>query len=420
MADKEHLFRKVAIERLSSPEQLETLIRVVTPSAWLALAPLLMLIALAAAWGWLGSIPVKVDGKCILLNPTGLADVVSAVAGRVIDMPVNVGDSLRQGQEIARVAQPELVDRIDKAQARLSELEAHARVVQTFAERGQSLSAQALTQSRANLNSQLQAATERARLAAERAAVQARLLADGLVTAQTVVASEQEKVQAQLEAENLRNQIKQLELRRLESEKLSRSEVAGVQAQISEARRALDSLLEARKQAASIVSPFDGRVVELKSGRGMLLAPGSAVLTVERAGATGGMQAVVYLAAADGKKVARGMPGQIAPSTVRREEHGYMLARVTHVADYPATPQSMMLLLQNEALVRELAGAAPPIEVRAALQPAANRSGYQWSSAAGAPVTITPGTLCQAQIVVDSQRPASLVIPILRKSVGVD
>lgn len=71
-------------------------------------------------------------------------------------------------------------------------------------------------------------------------------------------------------------------------------------------------------------------------------------------------------------------------------------------------------------LVRDLAGDAPPIEVRAAIQPAANQSGYQWSSAAGAPVTLSSGTLCRAEIVVERQRPISLVIPIVRKSLGVD
>src|SRR6187399_2567538 len=37
--DKEKLFRKIALERLSSPEQLDSLMRVITPKAWLALLP---------------------------------------------------------------------------------------------------------------------------------------------------------------------------------------------------------------------------------------------------------------------------------------------------------------------------------------------------------------------------------------------
>jgi HlyD family secretion protein len=420
MADKEQLFRKVSLERLSSPEQLETLIRVVTPRAWLALAPLLGLVVLGLVWGWYGSIPSKVSGKCILLNRTGLADIASAVSGRIVDMPVKVGDTVRTGQEIARVAQPELDDRIEKAEARLRELDAQGKVVQTFSSRGEVLNVQALAQNRANLERQFEAAQSRARLAAERAAVQAKLLEDGLVTAQTVVATQQEKVQAELEAESLRNQIQQLGLRKLEGEKQSRSEVAGIESQISEARRTLDSLLEARRQAASITSPFAGRVVELKTGPGLLVNQGSPMLTVERAGADGGIEAVVYLAAVDGKKVRPGMETQITPSTVRREEHGFMPARVSYVADYPATPQSMQLLLQNDTLVTALGGNSPPIEIRAALEVAPTHSGYRWSTAGGPPVKLSSGTLCRAEVVVERQRPLSLVIPILKKSIGVD
>jgi len=420
MAEKDKLFRKVALERLSSPEQLETLIRVVTPNAWLALAPLGAIILLAIAWGWFGSIPTKASGKCILLNPTGVADVASAVSGRIIEIPVKIGDSVKQGQEVARVAQPELVDRIEKAEARLRELEGQGRVVESFSQRGEVLTVQTLQQNRTNLQRQLEAALARAHLAAERVTVQSKLLEEGLVTAQTVVTTEQEKVQAQLEAENLRNQIKQLELRQLESDKQSRSEVATIKTQISEARRNLDSLLEARKEAATIVSPYNGRIVELKAGPGMLINQGGAVLTVERAGAIGGLEAVIYLSAAEGKKVRPYMISQIVPSTVRREEHGFMLGKVSYVADYPATLQSMMLLLQNDGLVHDLAGDAAPIEVRATMLPANNQSGYQWSSAAGAPVTLSSGTLCRAEIVIERQRPMSLVIPILRKSLGVD
>ena len=57
------IFRKVALDRLSSPEQLDALMRVITPQAWLAFAPLAILIAAAIAWGWFGSVTTKVIGK---------------------------------------------------------------------------------------------------------------------------------------------------------------------------------------------------------------------------------------------------------------------------------------------------------------------------------------------------------------------
>jgi HlyD family secretion protein len=415
------LFRKVALERLSSPEQLDTMMRVITPNAWLALAPLLGLIVLALIWGWFGSIPTKVAGRCILINPTGLADIASNASGRITAVTVRVGEVVKVGQQVALVAQPELLDRIEKAEQRLRELQAQSRVVRAFSSQGVALGAEALAQQRRNLESRLNVVEEQARVAGEREQTLGRLLEQGLITKQTLLQTQQERANLLLDAENIRNQVKELSLKKLEGDKLSRSEVATMENQVSEAQRALDTLLQSKKLTTSLTSPFDGRVVEIKAGAGTLVAQGSSVLNVELAGESSGrLQAVIYVDAAEGKRVAPRMEAQIVPTTIKREEHGFLQGVVDYVADYPSTTQSMMLLLQNENLVRDLAGTAPPIAIRAALRRGDNFSGYQWSSAAGAPVKIASGTLCHAEIVVQTQRPLSLVIPVLRKSLGVD
>ena len=447
---QEKLFRKVALERLSSPEQLDTLMRVITPKAWLALVPLLALIVLATVWGWFGSLPTKVFGnKCILINPIGLADVSSGSSGRITDFMVKVGDKIEKGGEIARVAQPDLVDRIEKAESRIKELVGQENVVRSFADQGNSLTQQTLGQQRQVFESQIGATRERAkyaqerqrlarereRLARERAGVQEELAKQGLVTSQSVlavrqeeaaarqdeVAARQDEVAAMLEADGLRNQIKQLPLTRLERDKQGRGEIANMEAQLSEARRALDSLVEAKKHAVSVTSPYQGRVTEIKAGNGMLVGQGSPVITVELAD-TGAstVEAILYVPVGEGRKVRPKMGAQIVPSTVKREEHGFIRAEVTYVSDYPATPQSMNMLLQNEALVRDLAGNTPPTEIRATLKRADTASGYQWSSAKGPQVKLASGTVCSAEITIDRQRPLSLVIPILKQTLGMD
>lgn len=417
----EQMFRKVALERLSSPEQLDLLMRVISPIGWIALFPLVAIIVAAGAWGWLGSVPTKVFGKCVLINPVGLADVNSLSTGRVTELRIKVGDMVKANQVVARLAQPELADRIDKAEARLRELEAQGRVVRSFAGRNRDLSAQALAQQKHNYESQLRAVEERGRILSQRASTQAALLKEGLLTNQQVLQTRQELAQAQLDAENIRGQIKQLALKELETDKQGQSEIAGIESQISEARRTLDSLRESDRQMTSVVTPHEGRVVEIKAGPGSLVGAGTSLMSIEKTSReTGGLEAVIYVPAADGRKVQPRMSAQVMPSTVKREEYGYMQGRVGYVSDYPATAQSMMLLLQNDTLVKELMGIAPPTEIRAVLLPENNRSGYRWSSPGGPPVAVRSGTLCSAEIVVEEQRPISLVIPILKKSLGVD
>jgi HlyD family secretion protein len=62
------LFRKAAIERRSSPEQLDALMQVTPPKAWISLAAAGFLLACFVAWGFFGELPVEVGGRGILVS----------------------------------------------------------------------------------------------------------------------------------------------------------------------------------------------------------------------------------------------------------------------------------------------------------------------------------------------------------------
>lgn len=66
------LFRKQALERLSSPEQLDQLMQVVSPRSWLLLAGLGLLLIAVLLWGWFGNISTTVQGRGVLAE-TGVA-----------------------------------------------------------------------------------------------------------------------------------------------------------------------------------------------------------------------------------------------------------------------------------------------------------------------------------------------------------
>jgi hypothetical protein len=65
------IYRRAALERLSSPEELDSLMQVTTPKGWLALLSLGGLILIAVLWGIFGRIPTKISGQGIILERTG-------------------------------------------------------------------------------------------------------------------------------------------------------------------------------------------------------------------------------------------------------------------------------------------------------------------------------------------------------------
>ena len=93
------MFRKVALDRLSSPEELDQLSRITSPRAWLGLAAIAGLLLVLLAWSILATIPTFVGGEGALAESTGDAGRLEAV----LFTPIADAGKIRPGME-ARVA----------------------------------------------------------------------------------------------------------------------------------------------------------------------------------------------------------------------------------------------------------------------------------------------------------------------------
>lgn len=170
---------------------------------------------------------------------------------------------------------------------------------------------------------------------------------------------------------------------------------------------------------SQIVSPIEGRILEQGLQPGSMIQPGQTLVTLEEYGAAVRLEAVFYVSARQAGKIRPGMEVQISPTIINKEEYGFMLGRVTSVADYPATARSMMQTLGNENLVSLLTGQGDPLEVKADLAPDNTVvSGYKWSSRAGPPLVIHSGTLIGGTVVIAREKPAAKVIPFFSTQAG--
>jgi HlyD family secretion protein len=162
-------------------------------------------------------------------------------------------------------------------------------------------------------------------------------------------------------------------------------------------------------------------VLEVMTEQGDMVASGEPILSLDLTGrSVKNLVAVLYIPSIEGKRVRVGMPVQIAPSTVKQEEYGMMLGRVTYVSDFPATTKGMGRVLKNDQLVNVLSGSGAPYEVHADLMVAPETvSRYKWSSSNGPPLVIRSGTLATASIEVRAERPIGMVIPLFRKYTGI-
>lgn len=415
------VFRKASLDRLASPEQLDKLLQVTRLRGWIALVALGFLVGSAVLWGFEGSIPSRVAGQGILLKSGGVLEIAAATGGRITDVAVHVGDVVREGQVVARVAQPEVLNRIRQVRLSLDNRRAAHHLATTHAEDEVALQVAQLGRRRDGLEQSIAAAVDRLRWQREKIAAQQRLVDQGRLTRQTVIDSRQQMHATEERLRANRQQLADLRLERLAMEARNARTLQTSEHQVAMARVELEQLEREMKDLSEIVSTFTGRIIEIIAERGDVVAPGQPLLRLDRTGRTvKGLEAVVYVPSAHGKRIHAGMEVRIAPASVAPEEHGYMIGTVTYVSDFPTTSRAIQRTLRNPELVAALSRGDAPYEIRADLQlDPATVSGYRWSSAAGPSMEILTGTLCVARITVERRRPVEMVIPILREQFGV-
>ena len=103
------LFRKKSLERISSPEQLNDYIRVSTPSVWMVLLAVVILLAGVCVWGVFGHMDTTLPAVAVAQDGIVTAYVREADAGKV-SAGAAVSISGAEGTVLSAGAEPVLVD----------------------------------------------------------------------------------------------------------------------------------------------------------------------------------------------------------------------------------------------------------------------------------------------------------------------
>lgn len=147
MDEREAIFRKVVVERLSSPDQLDQLLQVLRPRSWMLLAAIGLLLAVGFAWSVSGTVAVTVPASGLLLRPGGITDLAAPGDGRVVSLR-DTGEVLAGGATAATLRpRPDLPGAGSAANepAAAAELEVEvpfaARIVEVLARPGEEVEA---------------------------------------------------------------------------------------------------------------------------------------------------------------------------------------------------------------------------------------------------------------------------------------
>ena len=410
-------FRQAALDRLSTPERLDRMVVVTSPRTWIALLTLAMLSAVIVVWSIEGEVATYVKSSGILLGSGGtVVDAVASGTGSLVRIAPAVGDPVEKGAVVAEVLDQEAVERYRSARALIDERIRAVEVFEDTTAGEEAVVAKHVARQRERLNHLERTgrnALEEARVRLEN---HRKLFDERVITRPALERSQEAVHRAERQLFDTLRAFEELEWRELERRNRYKVRLTELESQVQTAQRRA-SELRTLLGSQNIVAPVTGWVTEIKAAIGAVLRAGESVLSVKSGSETIG--GLIYISPADGKRVKRGMDVIVSPSTVRREEHGAIKARVDSVSAFPVSPRGMLAVLQNRNLVESFSKAGAPYSGRVVLQAdPSTASGFAWTSPKGAGVTLSSGTLIEAEIKVASQTPISLVVPLLKEMLG--
>ena len=473
------MFRKEALEHLSSPDQLDQLLQVVPRKSWIPILTLAGGLLAAVVWSIVGRIPVSVEGVGLLVYPQQVRSFQAPASGQIVSLDLKVGDHVHKHQDLGRINQSELQQRLEHERIRLAELQARDRELLELHRQRMELEKRSIDRNRERLRERI-ASTMRmaesrktkndgyfaqqtenlARLnevtqklgksIAERYEHFKTLFSKGMATEDEVFDAQRESISYDVQLADLELRMHETGLKRIEAEGeyvrqtdlvadlqaelqeldvltskidlLQLETVSDSKLRIQEIERNIARYEKQLNTKGAIVSEYSGRILEVTGAVGQFVSAGQRLGSIAVENTEADLVAVVYYDVSDGKRIEPGMNALIAPTTVQRARFGSMVGSVRTVSAYPVTTDAVTNVVGNAEVAQRLTAGDNKIEVICALElDAASHSGFEWTSGKGPSAgvaEITTGTTVAVHTTIEYRRPISYVIPLLRRWSG--
>jgi HlyD family secretion protein len=406
-----NLFRKAALDKATSPEQLDLVMQVTSPMGWLAVATIGAILFMVGIWSVVGTIPDLVEGQGVLIRGERLSEIKAGVPGVVARLNVSPDSVVAAGQVIGIINR----DRSEvERKIALKESELNRMRSQHLSENA--ADEQAFSRNKALIGAK---ASELNSLRKQRV-TQQDLVRRGLKPENALFEFDQRMtaVRGELNALQSENSVIQGRMTpRLNEQKSLEGEIEYLK-------------VDLERTASEVKSPEAGRVVEVIKRAGDRVAEGEPLVRLESARPTGAeatqaycdgnIHAVIYVSGQLAGKVHPEQLARVSPVDVKKEEYGYIIGTVEWVSTFAASTDDMKEKLKNDRLVQSYTEKGPVFEARVCLtfDPDNKANGLKWSSSTGPPKKIGSGALCQTSIVVDHRKPYTYVIPSIKTTMG--
>ena len=105
--EKNQIFSQEALDKLRSPEKLDTMLPITTPISWMALVAILVLLFSVVLWSIYGAFTVKADGMGLIMDSAGVLNISHVATGKISQLYIKPGMEIKKGDLIAHMEQAE-------------------------------------------------------------------------------------------------------------------------------------------------------------------------------------------------------------------------------------------------------------------------------------------------------------------------
>lgn len=476
MTERREIFRQQSLEKLQSPDRLDSLVRIVKPQAWLVVAAVGIGMLGLLVWGIFGEVTATARGAAILVKPKKVVAFQSPVAGQVHEVLVTVDERVAAGQVLARLELPALEKELQQQRQLLDLVRAHHADLRAMEERLAQRETQFIAEQRARIEQRIEFVERAAHSYREKTAeyldhqqgnidraidLSARLgealgewydglenlRASGDVSVNELIEPQSRLFDSQLRhaelglrgvelgvrrnrmeeyfdermdlIEDLRLRLNRLavlemtvERRLVELDLRHRREVAEIEQRIAQIETQLDA-------EAIVTSKYAGRILEVTATEGQRVDLAQALGKLEIDDPQAELKAIAYFHIKDGKKIRAGDTIRVSPTTVQRERFGGIEGEVETIFEFPVTTEAAAHEIGDREIASSLLGGESRIQVVARLAEADTFTRYRWTSGDGPnDIVITAGTTADVRVTLEKRAPITLVMPFLESLLG--
>lgn len=391
---KRNIFRAKAVTRISVPDALDEKIKLLPAKMWIAMIPLLLIVAVTAAWAFFGSIIIEVDGPGVITELSGNRNLSAKNGGTIKHILVELNQKVRKDQPLtvldqhmAELELKQLMDKFILLEAQLGELLNDAK--------------KELAKNKTDFQTELDSLKSHLR---ELSAACKYLREKHGEDFYKALKKSEESL-----AKNSRYCISNA------NENLIFTEYKSIWTKFQEmifSENEMASKIYEFLNNTVLCSPVAGTITELFKKAGDKIMEGETVLSVTP-DIQGTATATAFITANDSQKVKVNQAVHISPVNVEPEKHGYIIGKIRYISSTPETLETLSNTFRNRELVDFLRNGEQMIfKVIVELQPDnSSPGGVKWTYRAPKNMKLAQGTPCRISIITEKKQPVKYIFP---------